>query len=119
MLPQNNRMKTRYEFNLTRFLANKLNQKIFTPNFSIFYVSPNDYEGPSRFGIIVSKKTHKSAVKRNRIKRRIRELIRANLDNIVDDTWFVIVPKIKVLDENYEKISSEFIKVLQEHNLTR
>lgn len=119
MLPNQNRMKTRYEFNLTRFLANKLDQKIFTPYFSIFYVKPNDYSGESHIGIVVSKKTHKSAVKRNRIKRRTREIIRLNLDKIVKDTWLVIVPKVTVLDEKYEKISSNLIESLQKHHLSR
>lgn len=126
MLPAENRMLTKYEFNLTRFLANKLQNdpeaqagKIFTKNFTIFYLKPLNYEGAVRVGIAVSTKTHKSAVKRNRIKRRVREIIRLNLDKMVPSHWIVIHPKASILDLTYEEISFELIKTLQKYDLSR
>ena len=45
----------------------------------------------SRFGFIVSKKISRKAVVRNRIKRRLREIVRANLADIKKGVDVVIV----------------------------
>ena len=52
-------------------------------------------KGYTRFGVIVSKKVEKSAVKRNYIRRRVYEALRANLDLIPKkkDYLFVIYSK--------------------------
>lgn len=44
--------------------------------------SPNPRQKDSRFAIVVSKKVHKSAVGRNRIRRRFYEAIRAQIPKI-------------------------------------
>ena len=51
--------------------------------------------GFTRFGVVVSKKVEKSAVRRNRIRRRIYEAIRTNLDLIPKnkDYLFVVFSK--------------------------
>ena len=51
--------------------------------------------GFTRFGVVVSKKVEKSAVKRNRIRRRVYEALRVNLDLIPknNDYLFVVFSK--------------------------
>jgi ribonuclease P protein component len=45
----------------------------------------------SRFAVVVSKKVHKSAVGRNRIRRRIYEVIRHDLPNIIEHQDVAII----------------------------
>ena len=52
---------------------------IRTPKLSLVYVA--NTRGFQRFGVVVSKKIEKSAVGRNRIRRRVYEAIRAELPN--------------------------------------
>ena len=42
--------------------------------------APNKHRDLPRFAVVVSKKVHKSAVKRNRVRRRIYEIIRLGIN---------------------------------------
>lgn len=68
-------------------------KNIRTPLLSLIY-RPNS-RGYQRFGVVVSKKVLKSAVGRNRIRRRVYEAIRAELPNFPHpyDCLFVIYNK--------------------------
>ena len=59
-------------------------------NLMSFKYTSNKHRLHSRFAIIVSKKIYKSAVKRNRIRRRIYEIIRKNLPDIKESQDIVI-----------------------------
>lgn len=113
MLPKNNRLLSNYEFKKVKYISKKSNTSVAGDLFFINYIKPENYEGPTRFGIVVSNKIHKSAAKRNRVKRLFREAIKQHLDRIKDGYWVVIYPKYKVIDKSYEEISSDFAKVLQ------
>lgn len=45
----------------------------------------------SRFAVVVSKKTMKSAIGRNRIRRRVYELLRKHLENIKENSDVVLL----------------------------
>ena len=66
---------------------------IRSPKLSLIYVK-ND-RGFQRFGVVVSKKIEKSAVGRNRIRRRLYEAIRAELPtySAKNDCLFVVYSK--------------------------
>ncbi|MBQ3310040.1 ribonuclease P protein component [Candidatus Saccharibacteria bacterium] len=66
---------------------------IRSPKLSLIYVA-ND-RGFQRFGVVVSKKIEKTAVKRNRIRRRIYEAVRAELPSypVKNDCLFVVYSK--------------------------
>lgn len=64
----------------------------------------------SRFGIIVSLKVSKKAVERNKIKRRIREIIKSELDKIQDGKDFVIVVLPKITEKNFGEIKKSIVK---------
>ena len=53
---------------------------IRTPKFSLVF-APNQH-GKQRFAVVISKKVIKSAVGRNRVRRRVYEAIRLNLAEI-------------------------------------
>lgn len=61
--------------------------------------------GINRFGIVVSTKISKKAVVRNKIKRRIREIIRQI--NIKIGFDIVIVAKQEIIDKNYQEIKND------------
>jgi len=98
---QDQRLKTADEFSSV-FLFRKTR---YTPYFKIHF-KPNDI-GCSRLGLIVSKKIHKRAVKRNYMKRLIRELFRH--DCVSWNNYDVIVRVQKCFTaDNYLEISNEF-----------
>lgn len=65
-------------------------------------------------GFVVSKKIHKSAVKRNRLKRQMREVVRLLLqDNKLSSGYLVaIMAKKEMLDASYEEMYKSIIEVL-------
>ena len=72
----------------------------------------NPYRKHSRFAVVVSKKVHKSAVGRNRIRRRIYEIIRQELPSIAHPHDIVVmVFSGEVLSMEYEELS-ETVKQL-------
>lgn len=80
----------------------------------MFVLQPRNYEGPTKYGVVVSNKVHKKAVKRNRTKRVFREVVRKNTAQVPDkNLWIVIQPRKEALDKNYEEVSAEFNKTLQ------
>ena len=59
--------------------------------------------GSAEFGAVVSKKTLKSAVGRNRIRRRIYEVLRNHLDGITpnsDVVLLVVSPELRTMPAN-------------------
>ena len=73
MLKKNNRLKSK-----KAFIATYKNNNVINSEMLILHIGKNktDKNCPTRVGFVVSKKVHKRAVKRNRIKRLLREVIR-------------------------------------------
>ena len=71
-----------------------------------------------RYAVVVSKKTLKSAVGRNRIRRRLYEVIRAELPRIEKpvDCIFVVYSK-DVLNADYKELRNLIHNLLQEANI--
>lgn len=71
--------------------------------------TPNPRNDRPRFAVIVSKKIYKSAVKRNRIRRRIYEIIRQSIKSdspVIDIAIIVYSPEVLNLshDELYDQV---------------
>jgi ribonuclease P protein component len=109
MLQKQSRMKTRYQFNITRDKGIHHKGKYF----HVFVLKPLNYKGPTQYGIVISTKVTKKAVERNRVKRLYREVIRANKVLVQDNLWVVIQPTKSSLEKNYEEISTDFIETIQ------
>jgi len=92
----------------------KRGRVISSPLFSIKYL-----ENPlkiARFTIVVSKKEEKTAVRRNLIKRRLREIVRKILKSKSFKGDFVIFPKKGVLvmaHDNLAKFVEESFKIFE------
>ncbi len=72
MLNKQFRLKKKSAFNATY----KIKNSIYKDGIVLFVGRKKCDEMPTKVGFVVSKKTHKSAVKRNRLKRLIRESYR-------------------------------------------
>lgn len=88
-------LKKKYRFHSrggVRYVYQK-GKTIRSPKMSLIFVD-ND-RGFTRFGVVVSKKVEKSAVGRNRIRRRVYEALRVNFDLIPKkrDYLFVVFSK--------------------------
>ena len=65
-----------------------------------------------RIGIAVSKKIGK-AVRRNRIKRIIREICRLNIDQFDDGCDYVIIPRPAIVQCDYRQIEKSILNLLK------
>ncbi len=94
----------------------KKGKTIRTPKISLVY-APNKFK-KHRFAVVVSKKTCKKAVDRNRIRRRVYEAIRAELPNYqpTNDCIFVIFSRdIKTI--NFKELQSTISSLLEQSML--
>jgi len=71
----------------------------------------------TRFGIVVSSKISKKAVARNRIKRRLEEIIHSRLDQVKSGFDIVILFEPKVVDKNYKQIEEAFVNLVEKAKL--
>ena len=67
----------------------------------------------SRFGIIVSTKVAKKAVKRNLLKRRIREALRLRLERIKKGCDFMVIALPGSAELKYNEVEKEIEQILQ------
>jgi ribonuclease P protein component len=89
---------------LSRINKNKPSEFFVSPIFNI-RVSENK-EGKTRFGVVVSKKTSKKAVLRNKTKRIVRDIIQKHIEIFLKDKDIIIVIK-KVLNKTIRKEAEE------------
>jgi ribonuclease P protein component len=115
MLPKQYRLKNRLAFKATYKVKNSTHKGGVT----LFVgISKNDSEIPTKVGFVVSKKVHKRAVKRNRLKRLMREsyrvLLKENkLGNSQSYLSLIFVGSDRALDKNYSQIKSSIETMLE------
>lgn len=67
-----------------------------------------------RFSVVVSNKIHKKAVKRNRIKRQLYEIIRRHERSSHRHFDMVILPKKSIIDKTYQDMQDSFNHLMQQ-----
>ncbi len=76
----------------------------------------DDKDYPTKVGFVVSKKIHKRATKRNRIKRLIREnirlLIKNNNEAINKHQSLILMPKYDISDKSFTEIQNSILILL-------
>ena len=114
MLSKRFRLKNKKAFDATYNLHHVVSSDLL-----ILYVGKKKTEADidTKFAFVVSKKYHKRAVKRNRIKRLIRESIRLILKNqeitdINNYLSFIFIPKNNALDKSFKDIDNDAKKLL-------
>jgi len=122
MLPQENRLKKVRDFNLVmkhgqwvngRFLDIKVLELARKQDFFPKREDAESFKKQLKLAIAAGLKVHKSAVKRNRVRRQISEALRLLLkDGAIKNGYYIlVVAKKDILDKDYAEISQE-IKVL-------
>ena len=76
--------------------------------FSVYYRKNND---KNKYGITVPKKTG-TAVIRNKIKRRVKNIIDNNKNIVQKNYDYVIIVKTGIIDLTYQEIEKELLKLL-------
>ena len=112
MLPKENRLKKKSAFNATYKTGKTLHKNGIT-----IFCGKSKTEGyPTKIGFVVSKKIHKRAVKRNRIKRLMRESVRLIIKNNnlnTDCMSLIFVASDKLLNKNFAEIDASIKKLVK------
>ena len=93
----------------------KEGRKCFSPHFILYILERTDKKSKARLGIAVPKKAVSLAVKRNRIKRVLREIWRAHANTNNNKDFLLITRKdvfSKTYNEIFKELNSEFDKFL-------
>lgn len=103
-MDKQNRIKKNYEFgNLYR-----KSKRFYTKDFKLL-VSNSRQKYP-RFGFTITKKYGK-ANKRNKIKRRLKEIIRLNLDKF-ENKNYIFVPSLNTIDMSSKQLEISLFEIL-------
>jgi ribonuclease P protein component len=106
MLPRKYRLVKKKDFkNL-----HKKGDILFSKNFVLKFKKNNLRQ--TRFAFVVSFKVSKKAVVRNKLKRRLREIIRAYLPKIKKGYDILIIAKSSSLDLNFKQLKIKILLVL-------
>ena len=111
MLKQEYRLKKRSAFNATY----RTGVSFHRDGITMFCGKKKDSETPAKIGFVVSKKIHKRAVKRNRIKRLMRESVRLYIkENCFPSNYISVIfaASSKVLNKNFSEVDSGIKKLI-------
>ena len=111
MLPQNNRLNNKNDFE--KIFKKGLK---FKEDFFFLRVARNGKK-ESRFGFIVSKKVSSKAVLRNKIRRRLRGLVAANMPKIKKGLDIILLVNPGLEKKDFWEIEEIFQKIFQKANL--
>lgn len=111
MLHTNNRLRARKDFELLW----KRGRSVYGHSLGIRFAKNELKE--SRFGVVVGLKVHKRAVKRNLVRRRIREAIRREHADKIKGYDVAIIVRKEALDLPYQKLKDELGLLFQRAKL--
>ena len=113
MLPREFRLKKRNAFSATY----RTGKSFHKDGLTVFCGRVKKDDLPTRIGFVVSKKIHKRAVKRNRIKRLMRESVRLLIkSNPNFDTKYmslIFVASAQLLNKNFNDVDKRIKKVME------
>ncbi len=110
-------LKKRSEF----IISNKISKKIHTPNFIIQKIESNKNENIPHFGFTITKKIG-SAIVRNKIKRRLKSIIRELLkykDKYFDlDFNYILICKKEIVKVSYDDLENELMDKFKSNKIS-
>ena len=112
MLPKVYRLKKRTAFNATY----RAGLSFHKDGITLFCGKKKNNDNPTKIGFVVSKKIHKRAVRRNRIKRLMRESVRLYIKDCEKfDTKYmslVFVATSRLLEKNFVEVDKGIKKLM-------
>ena len=101
--PKQNRLCLKRDFTRVFSKGKRVSGRIIT-----ILACPVDPGEGFKAGFAVRKKLFKRAVDRNRIKRRLREIVRLHRDGLVDDAWILLMAGPRSLDAPWQLLCDEY-----------
>jgi ribonuclease P protein component len=111
MLPKEYRLKKRSAYTATY----KTGKAVHKDGITMFVGKNKNNDYPTKVGFVVSKKIHKRAVKRNRIKRLMRESYRLLIkEGSVSDKYIslIFVASSKLIDKDFKFVDEAIRKLV-------
>lgn len=111
MLPPKNRLTKTRDFNR----VSRYGHKFFSPELILRWTE--NKENHSRWGIIISRKVDKKAVIRNRIKRRLRAILRENMIFWPSQKDIILIARPQIKELNFRELKENLEQILRKNNL--
>ena len=111
MLPKINRLKRKNDFERVFKKG-----KGFKEDFLTLRIAPNDLE-VTRFGFVVSQKVSKKAFLRNKIKRRLRELVRLKLPQLKKGKDEIIIVSPGLETKDFQEVEKNLDKLFKKSKI--
>jgi ribonuclease P protein component len=103
--PKARRLTNRSEYE--RVKRNGITQR---GKFLMLNVMPAENSGPWRAGFVTSGRLG-GAVVRNRVRRRLREIVRRNQHELRQGFWFVIIARYEAATATYDALEDEWLRL--------
>src|SRR5437660_12627306 len=103
--PENRRLTRPAEFEHV-----KKNGRVHRGRLLVISVVLLNDAGPFRAGVITSRALG-SAVVRNRVRRRLREIVRKNQREIADGVWIVTIARVSAAGASYRELEAEWLRL--------
>jgi ribonuclease P protein component len=113
MLPKENRLKKEKEFEAVFKGGRTLKGK------SVFLKYLINGTDKTKVGFVVSKKISKLAVERNKIKRRMREVVRLKKKDMKEGLSIIIVSLPQIKGKTYQEIKEDLENILSKEELIK
>ena len=124
VLPQRHRLRGRGVFDYLyqrgqRFQQGLLQLRVAVAAPKLLREPPVDLEGELRFGVVISSKVSKRAVKRNRLRRRLHEaFLRQKFRSNLPPTWLLLNLRPGAAELSDDNLLKEWFTLIQRAGLT-
>jgi len=92
--------------------------KSFKENFLVAKILKDPEERKVKIGILISKKVFKKAVERNKLKRRLREIVRSKTKGIKEGIKVVFIPLLGI-DPEFKNLKDKVEKILKKAKILK
>ncbi len=94
----------------------KFGKAIYGESFTLFFFHNKNIKSP-QFGVVAGLKAHKKATKRNKLKRRMRELLRLEATKLKNTVQIIAICKAGILQKKFPTLQNELQAVLSKWDL--